>query len=112
MFKKAYLRALNDPAYKNTISQIKAAVFLSTPHRGSGLAKTLDSILSLWLSPFSQKAFIKELSKGSPTLEDINEDFRHFDATMELYSFYELKKTSLSKIKKVSQPCMRLIRGH
>ena len=97
MFKKAYQRGFNDPNYKDIISRIRAVVFLSTPHRGSDLAKTLSTIVSLWSS---HKAFIKELSRDSFTLEEINDNFRNYTSGLELYSFYERKKTSLGSFKK------------
>ena len=100
--KKAYLRSLHDPRYQDLNAQIKAVIFLSTPHRGSDMAKTLDSILSLWLSPFSQKSFIKDLMRGSATLADINEDFRHHvSSKLEVHSFYETKRTAIGSFKKV-----------
>ena len=103
MVKNAYLEGLKDPRYQGMTAQITALIFLSTPHRGSDLAKTLDNILSLWLSPYSQKAFIKELTKGSPTLARLNEEFRHAAPKMELYSFYECIATTITSFKKVRQ---------
>ena len=98
--KKAYLLGRNDPHYRDIIAKIRAIIFLSTPHRGSGLAKILNTILSLWLSPFTSKSFIKDLSRGSESLISINEEFRQVPLEIELFSFYETQKTSLGPFRK------------
>lgn len=69
-------------------------VFLATPHKGSGFAQTLNSILKT--SPGgSAKAYVAELEKKSGSLQDINEQFRNVCGDLELVSFYETLKTSL-----------------
>jgi len=90
---KAYLRGRNDKDYEGIVSQIRAILFLSTPHRGSNLADTLDKILSTSLTKSARKAYITELAKNSSTIEELNEDFRHQISNLDLYSFYELKSS-------------------
>ena len=74
---------------------MNAVIFLSTPHRGSQLADTLDRILSISLTKYTRKAYISELAKNSSTIEELNEDFRHHVNDVEIYSFYELRSTNL-----------------
>ncbi|KAL9611265.1 MAG: hypothetical protein Q9167_004091 [Letrouitia subvulpina] len=102
VFKKAYLRGRNDKEYEGIVSQIRAVLFLSTPHRGSNLAETLDKILSISLTGHTRKAFIRELASDSSTVEDLNENFRHQISDLEIFSFYELQNTVI----KASQSVM------
>lgn len=54
----------------------------------------------------SAKAYVAELEKNSGALQDINEQFRHICADLDLVSFYETLKTSLGAgIKRMV--CMR-----
>ncbi|KAL6714385.1 hypothetical protein ACLMJK_007808 [Lecanora helva] len=92
---KAYLRGRNNSEHKDIISKVRAVLFLSTPHRGSNLADTLNKILSVSLTSYSRKAYITELAKNSSTIEDLNEDFRHQVSDLDVYSFYELRSTPL-----------------
>lgn len=94
--KKAYLRAQNNPDYAPIINAVRAVVFLSTPHRGSNLAETLNRLLQVSFVS-SRKQFIAELAAGSLLLEDINEDFRHFAPRLKLVSFYETYPTTIWK---------------
>lgn len=75
-------------------------VFLSTPHKGSGLAKTFNNILRS-TPRMSSKAYVGELEQGSTSLQDINEQFRTACQNLELVSFYETQKTSIVGIKKL-----------
>ena len=104
---QAYLRGLNDNSYDNIIPQVRAVVFLSTPHRGSELANTLDKILSISLTSHTRKAYIQELARTSATIEDLNEDFRHHAKNLQIYSFYELRSTA---IKGAQSVCVNLSR--
>lgn len=89
------MRGLNDSNYENIVSQIRAVLFLSTPHRGSNLADTLDKILSISLVGHMRKAYIQELARNSSTIEDLNEDFRHHVTKLQIFSFYELQRTAI-----------------
>ncbi|MCJ1353732.1 MAG: hypothetical protein MMC33_003719 [Icmadophila ericetorum] len=92
--KKAYIIGKSDPQYTDLVARISSIVFLATPHKGSAYAQTLNSILKV--SPInSAKAYVAELEKNSSSLQDINEQFRHICAELELVSFYETLKTSI-----------------
>jgi pimeloyl-ACP methyl ester carboxylesterase len=90
--KKAYILARRDPSYHNTAARCRAMVFLSTPHRGTDLAATLNSVLSVAYGP-GPKQFIADLNRNSQSLRTINEDFRHVVERLRLFSFYETNAT-------------------
>lgn len=76
------------------MAQTYGIVFLATPHRGSGLAQTLNNILRAM--PYTgAKVYVGELDKSSTTLQDINEQFRAVCGDLALVSFHETLKTSL-----------------
>ncbi|KAL7905856.1 WD40 repeat-containing protein [Trichoderma velutinum] len=89
--KKACLFGLHDDNYSNIIRSVSAIVFLSTPHRGTHLAETLNRILAVSFQ--SPKHFIADLEKNSTTIEDLNEQFRHLAPMLSLWSFYETMPT-------------------
>ena len=60
--------------------------FLATPHRGSDLAGTLDTILKV---TYGHKVFVSELKRKSISVETINDSFRHYVGNLHLTSFYE-----------------------
>lgn len=101
--KKAYLMAQNDNSCKELARSISGIIFLSTPHRGSSLAHTLDLILRSILQP--KRPFIQELERNSPAIEDINEAFRHVAPKLSIISFYEELYTVI-----LSQPLMVVAR--
>lgn len=85
-----------DPTYEAIIKAVSAIVFLSTPHRGTNLAETLNRILqvSFVASPMQ---FIAELAAGSQTLQKLNEQFRHVAPKLQIVSFYETRPTTMFK---------------
>jgi WD40 repeat protein/pimeloyl-ACP methyl ester carboxylesterase len=93
--KKAYILGQNDVHYKDIVQSISAIIFLSTPHRGTDLAETLNKILSACLFAFSPKQYIEELRRNSDTLQEINDQFRNFAANMDIVSFFETQPTSV-----------------
>jgi len=100
------MQGQNDPTYSNIIKSISAIIFLSTPHRGTNLAETLNRILqvSFVTNPMQ---FIAELATGSQTLQQLNEHFRHVAPKLEIVSFYETRPTTMFKktqIVKTSPP--------
>jgi hypothetical protein len=100
---QAYLRGQIDPGYAPIIKAVVSIIFLSTPHRGTNLAETLNRILQVSFAG-SPMQFISELSAGSQTIRSLNEDFRHIAPKLNIYSFYETQPTPLvgsSKIKTV-----------
>lgn len=101
-FEKAYLRGRHDKEFSAIVSKIRSILFLSTPHRGSNLAETLDKLLSACLAGYTRKAYIKELAKDSSTIAELNEDFRHQVSNLQIYSFYELRSTVIKGAVSVS----------
>ncbi|KAK4113334.1 hypothetical protein N656DRAFT_778094 [Canariomyces notabilis] len=97
--KEAYMQGQNDPAYDSIISAVSAIIFLSTPHRGTNLAETLNRILQVSFAT-SPMQFISELSAGSQTLQKLNEQFRHVAPKLDIFSFYETRPTPLAVFKK------------
>ncbi|KAH6848433.1 hypothetical protein B0I37DRAFT_164040 [Chaetomium sp. MPI-CAGE-AT-0009] len=97
--KEAYMQGQNDPAYASIIKAVSAIIFLSTPHRGTHLAETLNRILQVSFST-SPMQFISELSAGSQTLQKLNEQFRHVAPKLDIVSFYETRPTPIAVIKK------------
>lgn len=66
---------------------------MSTPHRGTNLAETLNRILQVsFLSP---KGYIGDLTRNSFILQKINEQFRHVAPKLDIISFYETKTTAI-----------------
>ncbi|KAH8820667.1 hypothetical protein F5884DRAFT_57550 [Xylogone sp. PMI_703] len=97
--KKAYLMGQIDVEYRHIVQAISAMIFLATPHRGSNLADILDRVLQVSFQ--SSKSFIKELKQSSPSIEEINETFRHVAPKLSIFSFYETLLTTIAKSKKV-----------
>ncbi|KAH6680769.1 NACHT and WD domain protein [Halenospora varia] len=92
--KEAYMQGQNDPEYEGIIKAVSAITFLSTPHRGSNLADTLNRILqSTFIT--NSKQHISELARNSFTLQKLNEQFRHIAPRLDIVSFYETQPTSI-----------------
>lgn len=91
--KKAYLLGLYDETYKEITKSISAIIFLSTPHRGTNLAETLNRILAASFQ--SSKHFISDLNKNSTAIEELNEQFRHLAPRLSIWSFYETMATAI-----------------
>ncbi|KAI0913073.1 hypothetical protein F4823DRAFT_104108 [Ustulina deusta] len=91
--KKACLLGLQDATYQGIIQAVSAIIFLSTPHRGTHLAKILNRVLSASFQ--SSKNFISDLDKGSSAIEELNEQFRHLAPKLSIWSFYETLATSI-----------------
>lgn len=93
VFKKAFVQGQSNVEFTELISMIKAVVFLATPHRGSDLAETLNRALSSSLFGHSPKQYVAELARGSPTIDELNDSFRHHTSKLQLFSFYETLAT-------------------
>jgi hypothetical protein len=74
------------------ISRVFGVIFLATPHRGSNYARTLNKVLSASMVT-NAKVYVAELEAMSPTLRDINEQFRLVCKPLQIVSFYESLKT-------------------
>ena len=93
--KKACILGQNDVHYRDIIQSIVSMVFLSTPHRGTDLAETLNRILSACIFAFSPKQYIEELRRNSSTLQEINDQFRNFAGSIDIISFFETQPTTV-----------------
>lgn len=93
--KKAFILGQHDEHYQDLVRAMSGIVFLSTPHRGSNLAETLNHILSACVFALSPKQYISELSINSPALQEINEQFRNLVPSLSIVSFYETLKTTI-----------------
>jgi hypothetical protein len=71
------------------LENVKAIVFLGTPHCGSDLARLLSNLLSI---SYSQRIFVKQLRVNSELIQGINDQFRDRSESLELISFYESKE--------------------
>ncbi len=67
--------------------------FLGTPHQGSDSAIYLKVALSMPL-PTGSKAYVNDLLPDCPTVQSINDEFRHVCDKVELWSFWEAKPTA------------------
>ncbi|CAO1596345.1 hypothetical protein XANCAGTX0491_000196 [Xanthoria calcicola] len=94
--KEAYMQGQNDPTYEYIIKSVSSIIFLSTPHRGTNLAETLNRILQVSFAT-NPMQFIAELAAGSQTLQKLNEQFRHVAPKLQIVSFYETRPTTLIK---------------
>jgi hypothetical protein len=97
---KALIIGKHDDNYAAMLAKVHGIVFLSTPHKGSSLARTLNSMLSTLGR--ASKVYVSELDSSSTSIEDINEQFRAICDSWQLISLYETKPTKLvSGIKKM-----------
>jgi hypothetical protein len=71
--------------------------FLATPHHGASSAQLLSTILRA--SHSGNRPFVVDLRHESPAIQAINDEFRHYEANLQLYSFFETKPTSFGGIK-------------
>lgn len=86
--RKAYILAQDVPDFKHRIQTI---FFLSTPHKGSEYAATLNNILSV--SGFSSsRHYIADLTAGSASLQLINDEFARYARELPIFSFHETLK--------------------
>ena len=61
-------------------------MFLGTPHRGADRAGLLSRLLSV---SFSEGNFVDQLRVNSQLIEEMNDQFRDREESLELVSFYE-----------------------
>ena len=73
---------------------VSAILFLSTPHRGTNLAETLNRILQASFIS-APKQFIGDLTRNSFTLQKLNDQFRHVAPKLDIVSFYETQMTPI-----------------
>ncbi len=87
VIKKACILSRENPSFHELGSRIHSLYFLATPHRGSDLAQTLNSILKIL--PTGSKPFLGSLERGSETINTLNDQFRHICKGMDIHSFTE-----------------------
>ncbi len=97
--KKAYILGQHDLHYKDIVNSMTSIVFLSTPHRGTNLAETLNRVLSACVFTLSPKQYVSELKSNSLTLQEINEQFRNLAKNLNIVSFYETLQTTVGPSK-------------
>ncbi|EMT65821.1 Vegetative incompatibility protein HET-E-1 [Fusarium odoratissimum] len=85
VMKKAYILAKQDAEHKALAGRFAAFYFLATPHRGANSAKMLKNLLKIAYD----RAYVGDLEPNSEAVQVINDEFRHFSADLELWSFYE-----------------------
>lgn len=71
---------------------------MGTPHRGTDLAETLNRILAGSVFGHSPKEYISELARNSPTIDEMNESFRHHARKLQIFSFYETLGTNVGPV--------------
>lgn len=85
VMKKAFILAKQDTGHEALAGRFTAFYFLATPHRGANSAKMLKNLLKVAYD----RAYIGDLKPNSEAIQVINDEFRHFSANLELWSFYE-----------------------
>lgn len=76
-------------------------LFLSTPHRGSNLAVTLNRLLAMTM--LSPPPYIADISASSINLQRVLDEFRHVASEVQIVSFYETRQTAVG-LKRVVSP--------
>jgi WD40 repeat protein len=98
VFKKAFVQGHLNNEFSEIVSMVKAVLFLATPHRGTDLAETLNKLLSSSVFGHSPKEYVTELARRSPTIDELNEAFRHHASKLQLFSFYETLATAAGPV--------------
>ena len=83
---QAIINAYNNTSYSRIKDNVKAIIFIGTPHRGADLAALLGNVLTVTLS---RKPFVDQLRSDSESIQEINNLFRDRTTSLDLVSFYE-----------------------
>ncbi|XP_069090675.1 protein SERAC1 isoform X1 [Pleurodeles waltl] len=99
LVKKMLLDASRNPDMKDLVKNTRGVLFYSVPHHGSRLAEYSVSARYL-LFPSVE---VKELSKDSPALKELNEDFVEFarENSYKVLSFAEMLPTRIGSVVKL-----------
>ncbi|EAQ90394.1 hypothetical protein CHGG_02329 [Chaetomium globosum CBS 148.51] len=98
VFKKAFVQGHLSDEFSEIVSMIKAVLFLATPHRGTDLAETLNKLLSTSVFGHSPKEYVTQLARKSPTIDELNDSFRHHASKLQIFSFYETLATTTGPV--------------
>ncbi|KAL1961167.1 hypothetical protein VTO42DRAFT_3112 [Malbranchea cinnamomea] len=91
--KKAFALSCQDPISISLAGRIRAIVFLATPHRSSDSPELLEGIVRA-SGETNSKPYINVLTRQSPPLQAINDDFRIYAGNLQfIISFYEAYRT-------------------
>ncbi|KAK8046092.1 hypothetical protein PG996_014156 [Apiospora saccharicola] len=95
VFKKAFIHGLLNNDFRDMMGMVTSVLFLATPHRGADLAETLNKVLTSSIFGHSPKDYVAELARRSPTINELNESFRHHASKLQVFSFYETLSTAI-----------------
>jgi len=71
--------------------------FLATPHRGSDSAQLLGAVLQA-SGVYGGKSYVENLVPNSEAIHTINDQFRHVNQDIQLWSFFETMATTIGLI--------------
>ncbi|XP_053150060.1 protein SERAC1 isoform X2 [Hemicordylus capensis] len=99
LVKKMLLDASKDPEMDSIVNNTRGIVFYSVPHHGSRLAEYSVNVRFL----FFPSVEVKELSKDSPALKALNDDFVSFakDKNFPVLSFAETLPTQVGRMLRI-----------
>ena len=97
VIKKMLMLAKQDPAHRGLANRVHSMFFLATPHRGADSAQLLSNILKITVSHGS-KSYVDNLVPKSEAIQVINDEFRNIYGSIQLWSFFETRSTSIGII--------------
>ncbi|KAG8528983.1 uncharacterized protein KY384_006672 [Bacidia gigantensis] len=103
ILKQAYILGKSDKRYTQLVSQVQGMVFLSTPHKGSNYARTLNNILSA-APTASPKMYIKDLELNSTSIQVVEKDSGMLGYPGEISSSLNADHHSVCKYKTPEDP--------
>ncbi|CRK18321.1 hypothetical protein BN1723_002463 [Verticillium longisporum] len=88
--KKAFLLSKQKQDFASISQRVNSVYFLATPHHGSDMAEVLARVFAM----AGERPFVKELTRNSPTIQAINNEFPEQATGIRLFSFFETKPMS------------------
>ncbi|KAH6700506.1 NACHT and WD domain-containing protein [Verticillium dahliae] len=88
--KKAFLLSKQKQDFASISQRVNSVYFLATPHHGSDMAEVLARVFAM----AGERPFVKELTRNSPTIQAINNEFPEQANEIRLFSFFETKPMS------------------
>lgn len=101
---QACVVAQQNENFAHIAAWVRGIMFLSTPHRGSSYAATLNNILVLAGIP--RKLYVSELHTMSPSIQDLNVSFISVCEYLQIVSLYETLPTRIGLGKKKVVSCL------